>query len=611
MNITCDPAGLDASGIKACNSIAGILQARAAKTPDTISYTFLTPSDFTPVALTYAEVDQKARMVAAYLQSIKAEGERALLVFEPGLGAIIGMYGCLYAKVLAVPLYPPLNEAMTDNLVHIIQDTQAKVIFTTSTLLAKLTAVNQPAHSSKADNKSAPQHDSAPTSILSAIPNIKKLQIVCIDSLPEKLAAEYKPQSYDLEQIAYLQYTSGSTAVPKGVMVTNKNLLTNLTEMEKHYRLTKQDVMVSWLPPYHDLGLVGAIFAPIFVGFHAIHMSPYDFIKDPYCWLLNMSKYKATIGSAPDFGYRLCIKKIKETAKHSLDLKNWRIASCGSEVVHADTLIHFYHAFKDCGLNDAIFFPSYGLAEATLFVSGENTKLTDIYHYFNRDSLQKSKAVSVAAEHHAAKKLVSHGKPPANLVLQIVDSERGVALADSEIGEIWVSGDSIVPGYWLKAIESAESMQAKLAQFPGRKFLRTGDLGFIHDGKLYIVGRCKDLIIINGKNHYPQDLETDIETHFSSLRPGCIAVFSVEEHHQEHAIIVAEYKSDGKVMSPENYQALINEVKHLMANNHQLHVKELVLIEPQTLPKTTSGKIQRSRCKNLYSHHQLKIIYRG
>ncbi|MEO6193501.1 MAG: fatty acyl-AMP ligase, partial [Thermoanaerobaculia bacterium] len=481
-------------------TLVELLRMRAMSQPERRAYTFLLDGEREEVHLSYGELDRQARAIAARLQELGVEGERALLLYPPGLQYAAAFFGCLYAGVTAVPVYPPRPNRPDPRFLAILADARARVVLTTSAILPNAERLLQ------AD---------APVAWLAT------------DGLDSKGAEEWRDPAVRPEQLAFLQYTSGSTSAPKGVMVSHGNLVHNERLIERAFGMTAESVVVGWLPLYHDMGLIGNLLQPLWAGCSCVLMSPVDFLQKPLRWLAAVSRYGGTVSGGPNFAYDLCARKIRPEDRAGLDLSRWAVAFNGAEPVRAETLDRFASAFAGCGFRREALFPCYGLAEATLFVAGAAVGEPPVVGRFNAPGLERHRAVADPD----GRPLVSSGRPallaPGQEVA-IVDPESGARLPEAAVGEIWVAGPSVAKGYWSRPEPPESTFQALTRDGQG-PFLRTGDLGFLVGGELFVAGRAKDLIIIRGRNHYPQDIEMTVEASHAALRPGCGAAFSVDE----------------------------------------------------------------------------------
>ncbi|KWV68491.1 non-ribosomal peptide synthetase [Pseudomonas paracarnis] len=535
------------------------LQQRAAQTPDQVALRFLAESAEHSVVLSYRDLDQRARTIAAALQANAGLGERAVLLFPSGPDYVAAFFGCLYAGVIAVPAYPPESTRRhhQERLLSIISDAEPRLLLTIASLSEGLAQI-----------------ENAPP-------------VLSVDTLEAQRADQWVEPDLKADDIAFLQYTSGSTALPKGVQVSHGNLVANEVLIRRGFGidLNPDDVIVSWLPLYHDMGLIGGLLQPIFSGVPCVLMSPAYFLGRPLRWLEAISEYGGTISGGPDFAYRLCSERVSESALERLDLSRWRVAYSGSEPIRLDTLERFAEKFAACGFTPNNFFASYGLAEATLFVAGGTRG-----HGIPALRLDEQALAANRAEPGQGPAIMSCGTSQPDHAVLIADPHTLTELPDQCVGELWATGPSIAHGYWRNPQASAKTF----VQHAGRTWLRTGDLGFIRDGEVYITGRLKDLLIVRGHNLYPQDIEQTIEREVEVVRKGRVAAFAVNDQGLEGIGIAAEIsRSVQKILPPE---ALIKAIRQAVAEACQQAPSVVVLLNPGALPKTSSGKVQRAAC---------------
>ncbi|WP_253895921.1 non-ribosomal peptide synthetase, partial [Corallococcus exercitus] len=544
-------------------------------------YTFLGDGDGEEIVWSAADLDVRARRIATALRERGAVGERVLLLYPPGLDYVAGFFGCLYAGAVAVPAYPPdpmRLERTLPRLRAIIQDARASVVLTTSGILELSDFVFEQA------------------------PDFRALHWMATDALPEGGERDWvAPEGVGAESLAFLQYTSGSTGTPKGVMLTHGNLLHNLSLIHGAFQARPDSVGVIWLPPYHDMGLIGGILEPLHGGFPVALMSPMAFLKRPMAWLEAVSRFGGTISGGPNFAFDLCVRKSTPEQRQALDLSRWEVAFCGAEPIRPETLERFMEAFGPSGFRREAFYPCYGLAEGTLIVSGGEKSAPPVSVTISGGALERHRAEEVGAAEPGARTLVGCGRTLAEQRIAIVDPETLERRAAGEVGEVWVSGASVAQGYWGREDATRETFQARIAREDGGPYLRTGDLGFLRpDGELYVTGRRKDLIILRGRNHYPQDLEATVEAAHAALRPGGGAVFAVEVAGEERAVVVQEIdvRRLGDLRKQlEVADVAVGAIRQRLAESHEVQAHAVVLIEPGSLPKTSSGKVQRHACR--------------
>lgn len=513
--------------------------------------------------LDYATLDLQVRALAAVLQDRFAPGERALLLMDNDEHYVIGFFACLYAGVIAVPVFPPesIREQHLARLLAIASDAKAQCIITTSGNLSLISDA--------------------------AITQLTGVDVLTVDTVEKSHASKWRAYTPQDDEIAFLQYTSGSTSTPKGVMVSHHNLMVNARAFEEGMSINADDIFVSWLPLYHDMGLIGGLLQPIHRGIPAILMTPKFFIERPVRWLEVISHYRATVSGAPNFAFQLCVERVRSSQLSGLDLSSWRVAFSGAEPVRRDTMLAFIERFKSVGFPAGTIYPCYGLAEATLFVTGGVRGEGMRAHEFSSELLAQGRA-EMAAQ---GVPIIACGFPASNHAVKIFDPEKLVPLADDHVGEIWTDGLSLACGYWQRPQETAETF----LDHDGGHWLRTGDLGFIHGRQLYIMGRRKDLIIIRGQNIYPQDIELVIEEEVEAVRKGRVAAFAVEHSDSEGIGVAVEVsRSMQKLVPAETLVGVLSEA--VSASCHE-PLSAVVLLNPGALPKTSSGKLQRSACR--------------
>ena len=555
------------------------LEGVVAKQPEKIAVTFLQDGETESSCWSYHKLQKQAKAIAKTLIDSDAVGERALLLYQPGTEFVTAFLGCLYAGVVAVPAYPPRANRSIERLLAVVKDAEAKFALTTSDLATNI--------ASKFQAQSQ-----------------QSLQFIATEVIDQNLADDWQRPDIDQETLAFLQYTSGSTGKPKGVMVCHRNLLANSASINQCFEITPDQTIVSWLPPYHDMGLIGSILQPLYVGASLVMMPPVSFLQRPHRWLEAISKYRGTVAGGPNFAYDLCLAQVSPEQKAKLDLSCWELAFSGAEPVRAETIAKFSEYFADCGFNSSAFYPCYGMAESTLIISGGSKQVEPVFQDFDRAKLADNLAIDNDSEDQVT--LVSSGTNVVQQHLAIVNPDNLEQCQDGEIGEIWSSSDSVAQGYWQRPELSEYAFAATLPSYPEAKFLRTGDLGFLKEGELFVTGRLKDLIIIRGRNYYPQDIELTVDNAHDAIRPGCGAAFAVDEDGTEKLVITYEVKRTyvRKLDSQEVAKAVRIEV----LQNHELNPHAIVFLKTASVPKTSSGKIQRHACKAGYLAGTLKAI---
>lgn len=544
-----------------------LVRERAGYSPQRVLYTFLKDGEEDELVLTYGELDQRARRIAGWLQSIGASGVRVLLFYPPGLDFIAAFFGCLYAGAVAVPSYPPKLNQKLARFQAIAADAQATVALTTQTILARVKTHFE---------------DS---------PALAHLSWCVTDSLENSWSNQFKERALDLEAAVFIQYTSGSTSTPKGVIVSHGNLWHNEQMIQESFGQTEHSVIVGWLPLYHDMGLIGNVLQPLSIGAQCVLLSPAAFLQRPYRWLKAISRYRGTTSGGPNFAYDLCARKITPAERDTLDLSTWNVAFNGSETVRAETIERFTRQFESCGFRRQAFYPCYGLAEATLLVSARSKAAGPRVKTLQSRALQEGRVVETAEHGKDTRAVVSCGALVQTV--GIVDPDSLTASKPGRVGEVWVAGPSVASGYWNRPRETEETFHGYLADTDDGAFLRTGDLGFLSDGELFITGRLKDLIIIRGLNHYPQELEATAAASHPALSATATVAFSVETDSAEQLVIVAEVERGRHLET----QAIITAIRDAIAEQHELNVSIVLLVKPGSVFRTSSGKLQREACK--------------
>jgi amino acid adenylation domain-containing protein len=562
------------------STLAACLRLHAERQPQKTAYRFLRDGEVEGRRLTYCELDRAARSVAALLEQHSAIGDRVLLLFPQGLDFIIALCACFYSGRVAVPAYPPRPNRGTDRLIGIIQDAAPAAALTSSEVKTKALHhfVNDKA--------------------------FQRLAVVTTDSASADASEEWEPVNLDSGMLALLQYTSGSTSIPKGVQVTHANLMHNEELIQKAFGQTEHDIVVGWLPLYHDMGLIGNVLQPLYCGAESILMPPTSFLQNPARWLAAISRYRATTSGGPNFAYEFCCNRITAEQKANLDLSSWRVAFSGAEPVRAQSLEHFATEFRDCGFRASAFVPCYGLAESTLFVTGGISSVGPVMQAVQADALERNQVIPTSTEEAGGRVLVGCGRAGAGHEVSIVDPERLTHCKPGTVGEIWACGPSVANGYWNRRQETANTFEARLANTGEGPYLRTGDLGFLLDGELFITGRRKDLIIIRGRNHYPHDLEATAEKAHPALRSCIGAAFSVEAEGEERLVLVQEINPQTQAETG----TVIAALRQAIAEEHELQLYAVTLTRPGEIPRTTSGKIQRFLCRKAFLAGDLGIL---
>ncbi|MBD2727324.1 fatty acyl-AMP ligase [Nostoc sp. FACHB-892] len=571
------------------STLVELLTYRAKNQSEQKAYTFLQSTETEALSLTYKELHLQAQAIAASLQSLNLVGERALLLYQPGIEFIAAFFGCLYAGVVAIPAYPPRRNQKLSRLQAIAADAQAKVVLTSQSLLHSLQ-----------------------TSFNEEDLELSGLHWLATDGLSNDLAQAWQPPELNGNTLAFLQYTSGSTGTPKGVMITHGNLLHNERMIEKAFGHTDKTIVVGWLPVFHDMGLIGNVLQPIYLGVPCILMSPVEFLQKPIRWLQAISRYKATTSGGPNFAYDLCIRKVTPEQLATLDLSSWEVAFTGAEPVRAETLEQFASTFAPCGFRKEAFYPCYGMAETTLIVTGGEKTALPITCNVEKAALEQNRIVKQPDGRKDSQIIVGCGQSPSDQKVIIVDPQSLTLCDPEQVGEIWVAGPSVAQGYWNQPEETEKTFNAYLADTNVNNsavsgpFLRTGDLGFLQDGELFITGRLKDVIIVRGQNHYPQDIELTVEKSHPSLRAGCGAAFAIDFKNSERLVVVQEVERS--YLRKLNVQEVIGQLRQAVAAHHGLEVFASVLVKTGSIPKTSSGKIRRQACRSAFLSGTLDVV---
>lgn len=555
-----------------------ILNYRAKFQADRTAFVFL-DSPNSKVELTFEQLHEKATAIAAELQKYNASGERGLLLYNPGIEFIIAFLGCLYAKVIPVPVHPVRNQREISRLTGIVEDSQIKFVLTTDNFAANFRQLYRD------------------------IPYINNSQWLVTNLVLQEAGHNWKMPVIQDSDIAFMQYTSGSTGQPKGVMVKHSNLIHNQQAIKQGFQHTKETIFAGWLPLYHDMGLIGNVMQPLYLGIKSVLFPPITFLQSPATWLRTISEYQATTSGGPNFAYELCVNKITDDEIKDINLSSWQIAFNGAEPVKAHVLQSFVNKFKKYGFREEAFYPCYGMAETTLFVSGGNPQDKPVFLLVDEQELENHRVKLV--DNGSRRVLVGCGKVHGEHDVRIVNPETKMLCVPDEIGEIWIAGGSVAAGYWNRPQQTQETFQAYLATGEG-PFMRTGDFGFFVKGELFITGRLKDLIIIRGLNHYPDDIESTVESNHVAIRTGGTAAFTEEVNGDLKLVMVCEIKKD--MLTKIDYNQLLATVRKSISDIHGLRLHDLVVIMPGTLPKTSSGKKRRRHCTKLYQQNGFREV---
>lgn len=561
------------------SSWVDLVETRAERDGDRVIYTFLDENGREAGTLTYRELDARARAIAHTLTGRCAPGDRALLLYPAGLDYITAFFGCLYAGVIAVPLFTPARHRC-EQIDTIAADCTAAVVLTTEAIASALGA----------------ERDAYAFAALPA---------VATDVLAPVADSSAPRPEIGGETVAYLQYTSGSTSTPKGVIIDHAISLRICLDMAVSWQMDRDSVVTSWLPHFHDFGQVSGVLTPVYVGCRAVLMAPSTFVKEPIRWLEAVTRYGGTHSGAPNFSFDLCVDKTTPQQRAELDLSTWQMVCNGAEPVRKATLDRFEETFAPHGLSGVALSAGYGLAEATLKVTCGQASKQRVVTRFDLAALGRRRAEPITEGEGLD--LVGAGTVTAGTEIAIVEPESGRRLRDGEVGEIWVVGPAIAPGYWGRPEESERTFGARIAGAGDTRWLRTGDLGFQWEDELFICGRVKNLMIVNGVNYYPEDIEATAVASTEALHPGGTLAFGVDEGEQEKLVLVAEYRPGAEAGEPESVAAAVHAA---VARRHDIAPAAVVLITPGTVPRTTSGKLRRQACKADFLAHRLAEICR-
>jgi len=582
--------------MKKWNNLQEALHEAAEKTANPYLYT-LSSQLKVEHELSRHELINRAKIIAAYLATKNVKkGDRVILIYSSGAEFILAFFGCIYAGVIAVPCHAPTNNHLMAKLLSVVRNAQPKLILSESlitTKLSQLKLINQ-ARKIKIFNRII---DMFHSDQLTYPAELAALDWISTDKL-NNTNDNYQPVNVEENDIVFLQYTSGSTGDPKGVMITHQNLMENINAILQQLQIKEDDKVVSWLPHSHDMGLIGGMLLPLFRGIPLYLISPMDFLRHPYNWLSAISQYQGTLSSAPNFAYALCHRKISESQIKTLNLSSWRAALNGAEPIHHQTMKSFIDKFSSCGFNQQAVYPCYGMAESTLFICGRYG-LNEAH--ISKSSIQSHQLNADIQEDNEKHVLISCGEAPKDLVITHPETDQ---IITNSIGEICITGKSVAKGYWNN--ETANKNFITLVR-DGKvlPYFKTGDLGFVHNGELYVTGRKKDLIVIHGSNHYPQDIEETIYNISPYIRRGSSAAFSINVDGEERLALLVGVDD---FIEPEQAEKFISQIKYAVGQSHHLSVYSVTLAPYKQILKTTSGKIQRQKNKLALLHNELKIL---
>ncbi len=567
----------------AADSLAGVLRDHADRQPDRVACGFLPDGESDLTALTYAQLDHEARRIADLLADRLAPGARAILVYDPGIEFVAAFFGCLYAGVAAVPVTPPSPPGLElglASLQRIRADSGAEALLTTRSL-----------------------HGLAAT-----LPQLTELlgEVAWIATDRPTLgdAKAWRDPGIGSSTVALLQYTSGSTSDPKGVVVRNANLMANQEAIAWALQIPEDAVMVGWLPMYHDMGLIGTLLSPLYRGSSCYLISPLHFLQRPARWLELVGRFHAYISGGPNFAYDLCVRRVSEEERAGLDLSDWRVAFNGAEPIRADTVRRFQDTFGPCGFRPEALVGCYGLAEATLLAAGAWSSDPKFLTLDRADMEERARVTVRPLGSPGSLELVPAGNVPPGHEVLIVDAA-GAPLGPGRIGEIWFRGPSVAAGYWNQPEETEAVFGSTPANRPQDRFLRTGDLGFVMHRRLYVSGRLKDLLIVRGRNVYPQDVETAAQAADARLRAGGGAAFPIDVDGEEFVCLVQETTASDAA----ELERIARVIRSKVYEDLGVALKEIYLVPPRSIPKTSSGKVRRHATREASLSGRLSVLH--
>lgn len=561
-------------------SLLDVLSKRAVEEPDGIPFCYLADGEDERQPLTYHSFEAQAKATAAYLQQAGLEGERVLLLFPQGIEYLVALFGCFYAGVIAVPAYPPRNNRNLKRLLAIMENCGSQHIMSDRAGIAHIELLKQ---------------------------DFSAYQLLAFEDMVEA-KTEWRARSLPLDDVAYLQYTSGSTGTPKGVIITHRNVLENIKGLREAYYPYDLNMMFTWIPMYHDMGLLAMLTGLMVGGGTCYFMSPVHFIQKPARWLQAVSKYGAQYTVGPNFAFDLCCERVTAEEMEGVDLSHLKSVTNGSEPVRLSTLLAFQEKFSPYGFDFMAFCPGYGLAEATLGVS--TLSADESVHILPKDGTLTPRILDGGNLEVANPEQywVGCGHIVQGADVQIVDPETNAVLAEGQEGEIWVHHDGFVAqGYWNNEAATAYTFGNELPGQPGKRYMRTGDLGFLQDGQLYVTGRIKDMVIIRGANYYPQDIERVVADSHIALEQNASAAFAHEAGEEEQLIVVQEVKrTEWRAADPEE---VVQAIRQQLSEVFEIAPHQVLLIRPMNLPKTSSGKVQRHAARQQWAENKLRVLY--
>jgi acyl-CoA synthetase (AMP-forming)/AMP-acid ligase II/acyl carrier protein len=568
--------------VQDANTYIDVIKKRVKATPEHVVFRFLNDGINENESLSYRQLETRSKAMGAAMQEFAQKGERVLLLFPPGLSYVASLFGCFYSGMIAVPAYPPRRNRSLHRIHTIVEDSGVTVS------LISRQVFNDIERNFKKDEV------------------LNKIHWIIYEDVADEKAADWKTEEILPGDTALLQYTSGSTGEPKGVMITQLNLLYNSEYIRQTFDFDKNSVGVNWLPIFHDMGLIGGVLQAAYLGVLNVGMPPMAFLKNPLNWLKAIEKYKGTTGGGPNFSFDYCIQKTSEEERAGLDLSSIKTFYCGAEPVRKKTMESFPEAFEKSGASPMQMYPVYGMAETTLIVSGGYQNESPKYLKIDATALQENKVIVATERRAKTVELVGCGHCWMETKIEIVDPNTFERKANNEVGEIWVSGPTVAKGYWNKPEENRRTFGAKIKSSGEGPFLRTGDLGFVYQNELYITGRLKDLIIIRGVNYYPNDIELTVQHADPDLKQNSGAAIPVTVNGEEKLVIVQELERTA--LRNADHEKIFRGIRAAIAEEHELEVYAIALIRTGSIPLTSSGKIQRRLTKYGYLNNELNVV---
>ena len=568
--------------VQDCTTYVDVIKNRVKANPDHVVFRFLNDGINESESFTYRQLETRSKALGAAMQQYALKEERVLLLFPPGLSYVASLFSCFYSGMIAVPAYPPRRNRSLDRIHTIVEDSGATVSIISRQVFNDI------------------ERNFAEDEVLN------KIHWIVYEEVSDEKAKDWKPEEILPDDIALLQYTSGSTGQPKGVMISQLNLLYNSEYIRQTFEFDTNSVGVNWLPIFHDMGLIGGVLQAAYLGVLNVGMPPIAFLKNPLNWLKAIEKYKGTTGGGPNFSFDYCIQKTTEEERAALDLSSIKTFYCGAEPVRKQTMESFPEAFKKSGASPVQMYPVYGMAETTLIVSGGYQNEQPKFLKIDAIALQENKVLIANEKNLKTVELVGCGHSWMETKIEIVNPTTFERSKKNEVGEIWVSGPTVAKGYWNKAEENQRSFGAIINSSGDGPFLRTGDLGFLYEDELYITGRLKDLIIIRGVNYYPNDIELTVQSTDASLKQNSGAAIPVTVNNEEKLVIIQELERSA--LRNTDYNKIINNIRTAISEEHELDVYGIALIRTGSIPMTSSGKIQRRLSKYGYLNKELNVV---